>query len=121
MFVFKGDGSNNVTISNITIIKEGKPGKEAFTIEGCNLHTDKINIENYSVGYNITRSDKVHISNNVFYLPTSPLLKHVRAGIFNECKSIVIINNSVIFESLLNFEKIKEQRLVTYQISVNNF
>lgn len=120
MFYFKGNSTNKVVISNLTLIKEGSPGKEAITIDGCNLYTNDIEIKNYCVGYNVSKSDEVKISNNFFSLPRSPLLKHVRAGVFNQCKSIAIINSTVVFESILDFEQIKKHRLVTYQLPYNN-
>lgn len=114
MFEFKGDGSETFVFSNLSIIQQGTPGKEAFLIEGANLYTNDIGIINYSVGYNLSNCEVVEIKNNFISLSPSPFHTHVRAGMFNGCKSIAIINNTVIFESVLNFEIIKEKRLVTY-------
>ena len=116
MIYLKGrdDGTTNIFISDLNIINESDSNKEALKIESCNFHTRNINIKNFHIGYNLINCNTVNIESNYISLPFSLNKIPVRAVIFTTCKSIILQNNKIIFESALDFERIRKNRLVKF-------
>lgn len=104
---------DNCGIYNLSLVNAGDPNATAVIINGDNFQSDGVGIENFSIGYSAENRSNISINNNFFLLPKNPNLPIVRATLFTNCKSIKLTNNTVIFESIINFQKIKEERQAT--------
>lgn len=108
---------DNCSISNLTLVNAGNSNITAVAINGNNFQSDNVGIENFSIGYSAENRSNISINNNFFLLPNNSAFPIVRATLFTNCKSIKITNNTVVFESVINFQKIKEARQVTIKTS----
>ncbi|MGO1158727.1 hypothetical protein ACTL4S_07915 [Acinetobacter lwoffii] len=108
---------DNSGIRNLTLINSGDPNATAVIIKGNNFRSENITLENFSIGYFSENQSDISINHNLFLLPTNKSIPIVRAVLFTNCKSIKIKNNTVIFESVINFQKIKNARQVTIKSS----
>ncbi|MCG6644492.1 hypothetical protein [Acinetobacter baumannii] len=104
----------DLIISNLHIIGDGSV---EVGIEGENgsIKSTEMEISGFPIAYKLESCQFVDIQRNQINLPI-PLneTQLIRAVLANNCKTLLIRGNNVIFQSQLDFEKIKSMRMVTF-------